>query len=249
MLSEDGVKFYNEIISYVYQYIGMLHYHCLSEEGIPQYIFDEIKSVHDVSYKFDDEPSPEDLVEAIAEDLVPVPYTMPPERLLDGHSLYFEFDQNSIREILAEFLKPEHARIDIISSLFNTSDVDNFEPTPEQCRDQLVLNMCAHVDNEGYAHEFGASNCGSPQIEPMFGTKFWCHRIDPQFIKKWENYAAPQLPSESSLLSLPPINPFVPNNFQMKPLPKEDSHHPMLHCSFKVCVTIGKSKVRISKLN
>lgn len=242
VLSEAGVKHFNEIVSYVYQYIGMLRHYCSSDEGLPRWIFDEIKSVNDVLYQFDDEPSPEELVEVIAEDLVPVPFMLPPERLLDGSSLYFEFNQNMIKDVLDRFLQPDNARIDIISSLFGKT-VDAIECSPEESSALLLSNSSTHRDNVGYAHEFGTLGIESPQTEPMFGTRFWCHKIDPHFIAEWRYLVEPQVPPESSQLSLPPMNPFVPKNFHVKSLPTEDAHHPMLHCSFKVCVTIGKSKV------
>lgn len=75
-------------------YIGMLRYHC--QEGLPEWLFDELKSVQDVAHKYGDEQSPEDLVENLAEELAPN-YNMPPERLLDGTMLLFDFEPEKIK--------------------------------------------------------------------------------------------------------------------------------------------------------
>ena len=225
-------------------YIGMLRYYCSSPGGLPKWIFDEIQSVTNVSYKFDDEQSPEDLVVSIAETLVPVPYSLPPERLLDGQNLYFEYDQSAIKDILDNYLKPENARIDIVSSLFEK------HPEFSESKEEIPLSPSLsdtsdhHYDNDGYASEFNLDEIGPPQIEPMFGTKFWCNKIHASIIDEWRSYATETLPPDSSSLALPQKNPYVPKRFSTKPLPKDDAHHPMLQCSVKICTTIGKSKVR-----
>jgi secreted Zn-dependent insulinase-like peptidase len=72
----------------------MLRYHC--QEGLPKWIFDELRSIQEVSHKYGDELSPEDLVETLAEELAPE-YNLPPERLLDGTSLMFDYDPEAIK--------------------------------------------------------------------------------------------------------------------------------------------------------
>ena len=71
MLSDNGVYHWKEIITFVYIYIGMIRYYCHSPEGLPLWIFEELKVIHELAYKFQDEASPTDLVEDIAESLVP----------------------------------------------------------------------------------------------------------------------------------------------------------------------------------
>jgi secreted Zn-dependent insulinase-like peptidase len=78
----------------VYQYVGMLRYHC--EHGLPTWIYDELRSIQEVAHRYDDEQSPEDLVETLAEELAPE-HVLPPERLLDGTSLLFEYDPAAMK--------------------------------------------------------------------------------------------------------------------------------------------------------
>ena len=91
--------------------------------------------------------------------------------------------------------------------------------------------------------KFDQSKAGPPRKEPWFGTYYWIENLDPAVVQKWADLAAPQMPSEESMLSLPPKNPFVPTQFDIKPTPPDDTDHPLLNCSLKLCVTLGKQKV------
>jgi hypothetical protein len=86
---------------------------------------------------------------------------------------------------------------------------------------------------------------GPPMTEPMFGTKFWCNEIPSVTLQEWSNAAVAQLPPDSSMLTLPPVNPFIPVDFELKALPADDAHHPLVNCSLKLCITVGKKKVRM----
>ena len=46
------------------------------------WIFEELRSIQEISYRYDDEQSPEDLVESLADELAPA-HPLPPERLLE----------------------------------------------------------------------------------------------------------------------------------------------------------------------
>lgn len=93
-LSEEGVLHWADIVFLVYQYIGMLRYYC--ETGLPAWIYDELRAMGEMAYKYEDESSPEDTVVAMAERLVPYE-VVPPEHILDGYSLFFEFDGEAIK--------------------------------------------------------------------------------------------------------------------------------------------------------
>jgi secreted Zn-dependent insulinase-like peptidase len=94
-LSVDGVSHWVEIIQYVYYYIGMMRYYSKSEGGLPMWIYEELRAIQQLSYEFADESTPLDLVEDMADRLTPYS-CLPPERLLDGDDLLFEFDANAI---------------------------------------------------------------------------------------------------------------------------------------------------------
>ncbi len=95
-MTEFGVNHWVEIVKYVFMYIGMLRYYCHDGGGLPMWIYDELKAIQSLSYQFADEETPIDLVENIADSLVAY-HSLPPERLLDGDSLLFEFDGDAIK--------------------------------------------------------------------------------------------------------------------------------------------------------
>lgn len=97
-LSEEGVNHWSEIIHFTYSYIGMIRFYCNSPDGLPPWLYEELRAVQEVSYKFADEQTPGDLVDDMICDLAPS-RSLPPERLLDGYSLVFEFDPDSIKVI------------------------------------------------------------------------------------------------------------------------------------------------------
>ena len=93
-LSEEGVANWLHVVSELYRYIGMLRFHC--QQGLPLWIHEELCSIHDLAYRFGDEESPEDFVETLAEELAPE-RQLPPDRLLDGSALLFDYDPDTIK--------------------------------------------------------------------------------------------------------------------------------------------------------
>ena len=92
-LSIEGVDHWHSIIAELYIYIGMLRYY---GTNLPEWIYDELHSLHNFAYRFADEPSPEDLVEGIVDDFAPH-VNLPGERLLDGNQLLFEYNPQEIQ--------------------------------------------------------------------------------------------------------------------------------------------------------
>lgn len=85
-----------------------------------------------------------------------------------------------------------------------------------------------------------------PCKEPVFGTYYWCQDLSKSQIEHWDRNAQPQLPPSESMLSLPPQNHFIPTNFLLKDLPPSDCYHPLLNCSIKLQISVGKRKVQYS---
>lgn len=146
-----------------------------------------------------------------------------------------------MQDLLNKYLTPSNARFALLSSTFGRSTNVSDEAETEFA---LSMNIDLVENIEEDSGDFDPVTAGDPHIEPIFGTRFWCHAISQETLNGWRDAATPCLPSASSLLSLPPHNPFVPKHFDLKPLPIDDSHHPLLHCSLKVCVSVGKRKVR-----
>jgi len=230
-LSEEGVSHWEEIIDTVYTYIGMIRYYCHSESGLPIWIYEELRAIQDLTYQFQDEMTPIDLVEDLALSLAPY-VQIPPERLLDGDYLLFERDDDAIKLLLDNFMSPQNARVDLTSSLFGrAADFDDDE-NPSTSRNEKLDGI----------PNVSSLSAGVPSIEPIFGSRYWLHSIAPSVIQKWIIAAKAQLPSPSSAIKMPPINPFVPRRFNLKPTLIDDADHPLLFCSLKICTTVNKKK-------
>ncbi len=221
---------WREVVAMMYQYIGMLRHYC--RQGLPMWIYDELRSIQDVSYRYDDEQSPEDLVESLADELAPA-HPLPADRLLDGTSLLFDYEPEKIQYLIDTYLKPENARIDITStSLGRSADYEAIEAVLEG------QTLPASDD------PFDATKGPAPCQEPVFGTYYWCQALSETQLEHWDRLREPQLPPTDSMLALPPPNHFIPNNFSLRELPPSDCDHPLLNCSIKLQIAVGKRKVR-----
>ena len=125
-----------------------------------------------------------------------------------------------------------------MSSTFGRAS--DFDGTSEVSKavSQYVLESSIVFDREA---------AGSPKKDPWFGTYYWVQDVAPSLLQEWSELSSPQMPPEESMLSLPPKNPFVPSKFDLKPTPPDDTHHPLINCSMKLCISLGKQKVSCQK--
>jgi hypothetical protein len=141
------------------------------------------------------------------------------------------------KNLLENYLTPGNSRVDLMSSVFGRAH--DYEDNHGDDASKLPKTDGMHLKNELF------DSGGPPMTEPMFGTKFWCHEIPSAVVQEWSNAAVAHLPPDSSMLSLPPVNPFIPVDFELKALPADDAHHPLVNCSLKLCISVGKKKVRM----
>lgn len=232
-LSEEGIVNWREVVAMLYQYIGMLRYHC--RQGLPMWIYDELRSIQEVSYRYDDEQSPEDLVESLADELAPA-HPLPADRLLDGTSLLFEYEPEKVQHLLDTYFNPANARIDITSTMLGRSS------------DYEAHEAASKAETIPASDDFFDPTKGPPPCqEPIFGTYYWCQALSGGQLEHWANLSQPQLPPADLMLTLPPQNHFIPTSFSLKELPPTDCDHPLLNCSIKLQVAVGKKKVRFGK--
>ncbi|KAL7436906.1 hypothetical protein ACHAXM_005357 [Skeletonema potamos] len=258
-LSEKGVRNWENVIGVVFSYLGMLKYYFLEgyvddngekKEGLPLWIYNELKSIAELSYKYADEGDVTDTVELVAEAMAPW-WNIPTERLLDGDTLLFGdvVDNACVKDLLFNYFTPTNMRVDFMSSLFGREadfkdDMgvsSNSEEKKADENDEMAVKTDCTTNFGGDAGSvFDIKKAGAPTIEPRFDAKFWVESISPDVMKQLEENMMPHLPA--SELNLPPINPYIPTQFDLKPLPSEDSSHPLLNCSVKVCIGNGKKK-------
>lgn len=236
-LLEAGLKHWKELVEVVYHYIGMLRQQCRS--GWPVWIHEELRRIYELSYRYGDEKPADEIVESLVEDMAPH-LQLPTERLLDGSSLLFEFDEITVQSLLDDYLTPEKARIELTSSTFGKPS-DFVHVAVDKCSTEtLVSNLI--IKNESMDGSFDVVSAGIPQIDPMFGTQFWCHRLPQLWVDRLTEVSQAGSPT-IDMLRLPPCNPFVPHNFNLKQFPDDDAEHPLLNASLKLCIPVGKTKL------
>lgn len=238
-LSEAGLPHWPDMVDAVYQYIGLLRQQCRDGwQSSFGYIYQELKRTRELAYRYGDEASPDDTVGDLAEQMAPY-LCMPIERILDGSELLFEFDEQAVQSLLDEYMTPQLGRIDLLSSSFGKStDFENSLPndSTETIVSKLIIGDECNPDGS-----FDVSQAGNPQIDPMFGTQFWCQKLPAILLDQWTESSQPGPPDIASL-GLPPPNPFVPHNLDLKLLPDSDADHPLMNASLKLCIPVGKTK-------
>mmetsp|Transcript_46130 Transcript_46130/g.111780 ORF Transcript_46130/g.111780 Transcript_46130/m.111780 type:complete len:428 (-) Transcript_46130:815-2098(-) len=192
----------------------MLRYH--SDKGLPPWIFEELKAMQEMSYRYEDEPSPEDFVENMAENMAPA-YDLPADRLLDALSLLYEFDPVAVADLLDHYFTPANSRIDLTSTKFGRAA--DFE----DAKTSTTIEVVDAPLTNGLFDPTGIM----PLQEPLFGAQYWCQNISNELQQKWTAVSQAQLPPLESNLSLPKQNEFVPTEFELKPLPKTDIDQPL----------------------
>ena len=111
-----------DITHVIFTYVGMIKYYCSSsetkEEGLPLWTYEELKTIGDLSCKYANERSPTDIVESLAETLLPL-HNVPPERALDINHLFYEpCDNNELLLLLDKYFTVDNCRFALMSKLF-----------------------------------------------------------------------------------------------------------------------------------
>ncbi|CAM9115596.1 unnamed protein product [Discosporangium mesarthrocarpum] len=122
-LTQTGVRHWLDIVTALFEYVGMLR-----REGPQEWIFEEIRDVADLLFRFHEEKEPEETVEELAERMSP-PKQYDDSHILKGPSLFDVWDPDLIQArsgcmkqtfcLLA--FTPETARYDLQSSLYGRS--------------------------------------------------------------------------------------------------------------------------------
>ena len=255
-LTVEGLLEWKQVVQAVYEYIGMLRQY--SNGSWPEWIYQELQQMEEVSHLYGDEETPEDFVSTLVESMSPH-LRLPPERVLDGMELLFEFDSSGVRELLEEYLVPSNMRIDLISSTFGNYSVmehvvtaaaaQNVDSTHFKIQELVVHNEREQLGQAGASDELAKFNPSlwTPQVEPNFETIFWCSEIPSDWIEAWSTIVTRTTASSLSL-HLPTPNPFVPTRLDIKEHPSGESHHALLSATIKVCSSSGgKGKKKAMK--
>ncbi|XP_059179179.1 nardilysin-like [Physella acuta] len=95
-LTEHGFLNYEEVLEVIFQYINIL------KVTLPAHVFEEQKHIQETKYIFKEQESIYNYVEELAENM----HMFPPEHYLCGRNLFFEYNEQLIRDCL-DFLRPQ----------------------------------------------------------------------------------------------------------------------------------------------
>ena len=107
-LTEEGVQQVDELIKIVYAYLNRV-----KENGINEWLFDELREIGKLEFRFADPQQPSAYVMRLISVLRWLP-TNQGEHALDWH-LFHRFEPDRVRALL-EFLAPERMRVVLVSS-------------------------------------------------------------------------------------------------------------------------------------
>uniref|UniRef100_A0A0K8TGT7 Nardilysin n=1 Tax=Lygus hesperus TaxID=30085 RepID=A0A0K8TGT7_LYGHE len=130
-LTDEGRDRIQDVLDATFSYLRMLR-----EKAPDKRLFDEVKSLAEVGFRFQEEPSATDNVEDISQCML----MFPPEDYLRGDALYFEYDPDEIKNFLSK-MTPSTVNIMYISKNHGVPcDQEEFwfktkyssQPIPEQ---------------------------------------------------------------------------------------------------------------------
>ena len=108
-LTEEGLKFYREVVEVVFQYLSLIR------DSSPQkWIFDEVKGMSEVDFKFQEKSTASNFVRTMCSTMQK---PLPREWLLSATDLLRHFDGNAISTAL-EYLKADNYRLTIVSQKY-----------------------------------------------------------------------------------------------------------------------------------
>lgn len=110
-LSEDGFKHLHEVITAAFSFIK------LAQRSLPhKRLFDEMKVLSDLDFRFQEEQTTTEFVEGIVEDM----HCYPSKDYLTGPRLYFDYNPDKVTEFLS-YIQPETVNIIVRAKEFDES--------------------------------------------------------------------------------------------------------------------------------
>ncbi|CAD6193834.1 unnamed protein product [Caenorhabditis auriculariae] len=117
-LSQEGLEHTEDIVALVFNYIGMVR-----KEGVKQWIFEELRDISDITFRFKDKVTPMSTAKNVSSKLQYTPF----EDVLSVGNLVTEFNQDKINEILS-LMTPENMIYRVVSKTFEGREGNTFEP-------------------------------------------------------------------------------------------------------------------------
>ncbi|XP_032526586.2 nardilysin-like [Danaus plexippus] len=106
VLTEDGLANIDKVLEAIFSYINML-----KKLGPSERIYDEIRTIEETSFRFDEESQPSDYVETLSENM----HFFPPQHYITGDRLYYKYDPKGIKSLL-DLMRADTVNIMILSN-------------------------------------------------------------------------------------------------------------------------------------
>ncbi|XP_022831440.1 nardilysin-like [Spodoptera litura] len=110
VLTKEGLDHVDEVLEAIFSYINML-----KKIGPSERIYDEIRTIEETSFRFEEESQPAEYVETLSENM----HFYPPEHFITGDRLYYKYDPKGISELL-ECMRADTVNIMILSNKHST---------------------------------------------------------------------------------------------------------------------------------
>lgn len=165
-LTAEGVEHIPEIISAVFAYIGMIR-----RAGPMDWVWDELKGIADMGYRFLDKSHPSDYVVRLANNM----QVHAPEHTLSGEYLLFQKDLSQAMQFL-DYLKPENVLVMVAHKGFDkkTESTERWYGTPYTLREVAPAQSAAWKACMDGGSEWD-SVLHFPQPNPFIPTDFSLH--------------------------------------------------------------------------
>lgn len=108
-LTEEGFKKKWQVVDIVFSYLQML-----KEEGSKEWVYNEIKAIDEIQFKFKDKESPESFASSLSQRMQKYEYV----HLLDGPYYFQSYNPDLINSLMNQYLTPQNLRIYLVSKGF-----------------------------------------------------------------------------------------------------------------------------------
>lgn len=135
-LTVEGISHWEEITHVVFEYLQML-----KTSGYPEWVFEELKALADISFRFQEESSAVEKCEEIAEIMQEM-YRVPPQDLLRYDLFEGGFKRQLVEDAMAH-LNPENLFITLTSR--KLAEDANFQQQQVCLRTPSIYDQCLRV--------------------------------------------------------------------------------------------------------
>lgn len=211
-LTAAGMVRWCDVATLVFQYLKLLR-----GVGVLGWVQDELRRLAKLRFRFQEEDEPTEQVERLVE--VMGTRKVPAEQLLMCETLYDDLDEALVASLLDHFTA---------NSVLVELSSPWFDPDPDRAHDSDEIGLwasatAAYLEED---HPKGSPSAilngsipltpdGMDSTERWFGTRFARHSLPKALIRYWNK------PPSNSELTVPPRNPFIPDNLSLHPHPDD----------------------------